>query len=528
MSYLRLVGKRAGVLVFAAVAGCMLVPIASCLDATEIVIDVTSNADCRIIGPQGAMIQVGPHGGAPTTSVTTNQCTLADGATLAEMGNIVVLPSGDIDSTVAIEVVASIDSTFKTADCLPEDPKKPCIYARRQISFLPHTRLDLPIELDALCAGVVCDDGFTCQNGACVPDTIDPHDCDGSCTPQLDGGTVPDVVFTKDVITVDVFKDAPLIADVAIDAPCLGTTCNNQCVDTLTDKANCGGCGVDCTNGVCTNGTCRLDTSSADASVIALKGTCLGVFKNAVWISTSSGMMTVPTNGGSPSAVSTVSAFTLATYPNELAWIESNSETTIRDEVTQTSYGQGFIGIPGFMAMSPKGYVWSDDSKNNVWVQPQPGGSPTSYFQFQQGQSIPVAMAANIVYWTVPTGFLYWSAGGGAFAVSATLPTTIIVDDPTSTQPNVFVVLSGDQIEKYDYTLSPLSIVATSTLKTLGALAYDGATVYANGVTQIQKAQNNMMVTVAKTVAADSRCLAVDGTAVYWLEQAGGVFKHAK
>ena len=72
--------------------------------------------------------------------------------------------------------------------------------------------------------------------------------------------------------------------------------------------------------------------------------------------------------------------------------------------------------------------------------------------------------------------------------------------------------------------------MGTSTLLQLGAIAWDGATIYANGVTEIQKISNSTFVTVAKAPNnTDPRCLAVDSSAVYWLESGGNaVYKHAK
>ena len=532
MSYRSVVGKRVGVIVFAAITACVLAPIASCLDATELVIDVTTNADCLIIGPRGALIQVGPPSSLPTTSVTTNTCTLADGTTHADMGSIVVLPSGAIDESVAINVVASVNAGFNTADCMPADPGKPCIYARRQISFLPHARVYLPIELNALCVGVVCPEGFTCgPDGSCISDTIDPH-CDGPCPPTDDGGGLPDISIQPDVPVADVIKDVPWIPDVSTDAPCGGMICNNQCVPILTDPQNCGACGFDCSNGTCANGTCRLDKIGVDSGFTSLLGTCLALYNGNLWVSTASGLAKLATNGGAPSFASTNKAYTLASYPTELSRIEmGTSESTIVDSATNKTYGQGVVGTPAFMAMSPSGYVWSDYSKGAVYMQGVAASAPTTYGSYTQSTLIPVAMADVNVYWTVPAGtngVLYYSTGGNPSYVGAANVGAVIVDDPKSTTPTLYVVINNDQIEKYDYKLAPQSLVATSSLKTLYALAWDGSTIYANGGTAMQKNSGSTMVTVATATNAVQRCIAVDSTAVYWLEQAGGVYKHAK
>lgn len=84
---------------------------------------------------------------------------------------------------------------------------------------------------------------------------------------------------------LDATTDAPIvdapIADVDATEACT-TMCGGKCVDTSSDPANCGGCGVACTKnttsfacvqGKCGNAVVSLATSATDSCVVLLEGT---------------------------------------------------------------------------------------------------------------------------------------------------------------------------------------------------------------------------------------------------------------
>lgn len=520
-------------------AVCATAPLASCLDATEIKLVLSTDVACDIVkGANGVdgthvLIHIGSPANIdsnPPTQMDSTACMSPDATTSGQandLGTVAIVPSGGFDTAVAISVALSNDAKNPTSTCFPEG-KGPasCIYAHRQISFLPHDLVSLPIVLSSICAGVSCVAPETCDpnTGKCTDGHIDVNDCGTGCS--TDDAGKADAITTIDSPTFDVpVFDSPL------EAGCLPneTKCNNVCVDLAKDAANCGACGFDCSGGSCTNGTCRLDVLP-DASTSTFAGTCVALYSGAVWVSTSTGVVKVPVNGGSPSSVSSSKAFTLASYPSELARIEQGANaTTIVDHATNQQYLQVNGDVAEAMAMSNKEYVWSDFSKGIVWVQPVAGGSPLSYYQGQQGDLIPVAVASTNVYWTHPSGFLYWATSNVSnTSVAAQQPGAVIVDDPTSTQPTVYVVVKGSQLISYDYKLTTPKPLATSSLVKLGALAWDGTTVYAIGATEIEKLQGSSMKLVASTVNADLRCIAVDKDAVYWLEQGGGLFKHTK
>jgi hypothetical protein len=60
--------------------------------------------------------------------------------------------------------VPATDCSKDNNDFMPKDAPKDggCIVARREIAFVPHTPLKLPIELDQVCLGFKCPEGKTC------------------------------------------------------------------------------------------------------------------------------------------------------------------------------------------------------------------------------------------------------------------------------------------------------------------------------------------------------------------------------
>jgi len=69
-------------------------------------------------------------------------------------------------------------------------------------------------------------------------------------------------------------------------------TCN---ADLKTDKANCGACGHDCTNGLCADGICTLLENTYGAEAIAVQGDT--VYLGFLGDSNPAGIVSCPTNG---------------------------------------------------------------------------------------------------------------------------------------------------------------------------------------------------------------------------------------
>lgn len=161
--------------------------LAGCQSPTQVTVGITTDVPCGSGAEQLATvgIAVGAPGGldALDDATETSQCS---GATI---GDIVLVPGqGDEDrfglrvvGAVGVDVQRCITEGFEPKDV---PPGSGCIVARRALSFLPHTELELPIVLERSCIGKLCDAGSTCYKGGCVTAEIDPHDCtDKPCTP---------------------------------------------------------------------------------------------------------------------------------------------------------------------------------------------------------------------------------------------------------------------------------------------------------------------------------------------------------
>lgn len=152
--------------------GLIAASVASCLDPTQITLDVRTDVRCELV--RGLTIVGGRPGaveGAPPTTETT-RC-LPSG----EIGTLVATPKETKSDNVAFKVVMGVDRPV--ADCKSEDGYKGCIIQRRQLAFVPRTPITLPVYMLLVCVGVPCDENSTCAaNGKCVPAKItDPERC---------------------------------------------------------------------------------------------------------------------------------------------------------------------------------------------------------------------------------------------------------------------------------------------------------------------------------------------------------------
>lgn len=130
----------------------------SCLDPTEIVLELSTNVPCNVVEANGVAIAIGAPGDDDSGVATaTSMCANGD------IGTLVVVPSTGNGPEVGIRVMLGVDAST----C--EGPAySGCIVERRALRYTPHMPLMLPISLDQSCVGVPCDPNSTCVNGGCV------------------------------------------------------------------------------------------------------------------------------------------------------------------------------------------------------------------------------------------------------------------------------------------------------------------------------------------------------------------------
>ncbi len=155
----------------APVRALLLLGLTSCLDPTQVTLEITTNLECGAEEPSaGALfetaITAGPTPDLPRETRATTRACSSDGAGRSEIGTLTLVPTDGASRAYAL-VVGSIGET-PASECLlaalaPAPAAAPaCVVARRTISFAPHKSLSLPVFLDRQCAGVLCDADSTC------------------------------------------------------------------------------------------------------------------------------------------------------------------------------------------------------------------------------------------------------------------------------------------------------------------------------------------------------------------------------
>jgi hypothetical protein len=104
----------------------------------------------------------------------------------ADIGSLVVVPSGSRSASFAVQIVTAVDPVVQPSDCVAP-MYQGCIVARRQLSFIPHTPLTLPIEMTLDCLNVFCSSAQTCYHGQCVTAQAACTASVNVCTPDLSG-----------------------------------------------------------------------------------------------------------------------------------------------------------------------------------------------------------------------------------------------------------------------------------------------------------------------------------------------------
>jgi N-acetylneuraminic acid mutarotase len=154
--------------------GGLLAGAQACRGATEITFTITTDLDCSAV--KDTSFAVGDLTGIDTrpASTTSTQC---DPAT-HRLGSVVVIPSGSNGADVAVRVITGV--SISADQCLTNKFVGGCVVARRELHFLPHTPLDVPIKIESACRDVPCSPSQTCLAGVCVSSTATCNDttCD--------------------------------------------------------------------------------------------------------------------------------------------------------------------------------------------------------------------------------------------------------------------------------------------------------------------------------------------------------------
>ncbi len=186
--------RAAGIVALAALVGA-----AGCEAPTEVTLVLTTDVSCATLKTQGTTITVGSadelEDKAPVAG--SDDCFPSDSGVgaISTIGTFVVVPSGGRSEAFAVRIVSGV--VRAAIDCAQGGGQAPdytgCIVARRELSFVPHTPLTLPIVMRQDCVSIPCAAQQTCVNGVCVSENVpDPARCTtgGACSEitLLDGG----------------------------------------------------------------------------------------------------------------------------------------------------------------------------------------------------------------------------------------------------------------------------------------------------------------------------------------------------
>ena len=223
-------GNSRTAIAFAFSSLAVLATSASCLDPTQITVDMSTDVKCS--DAKGTAIA----GGVPGTLDVATPTTMTGDCTNGHIGTLVSTPSGSKDTDAAFLVVLGVDRPV--SECTPANKFDGCIVQRRLIHYVKHTPLNLPITMWLVCKDVKCDSQSTCaRSGKCVSARIeDPEDCaragcfprgDEPPAPGEDGGPIGEAGLGEAGLgdadaseggPIDAGKDSS-INDAAIDGP---------------------------------------------------------------------------------------------------------------------------------------------------------------------------------------------------------------------------------------------------------------------------------------------------------------------
>jgi hypothetical protein len=387
-----------------------------CREPTQITLEISTDAQCADV--RGTTIGVGK------LVSLENKPAVAETAACSKsgrIGSLVVVPSGDKDEEVTIRVVTGVGKSPEA--CVTDGFVGGCIVARRTIRYLPHTPLDLPIEMNIDCLDIPCEATQTCFNGECVSPKIDPVKCEqGSCRPVGGDGGAPDASADADAssdadpdVSADAAPDASDAgSDASVDsAPDVNVSCTApmaecdgdlsvQCeTDTSSDGKNCGACGHDCLGGTCTAGECVSATvlsGTGKATRLAIDATHL------YYIGYTNGdVRRIPKAGGTSQLLaSSASAVRIAVDDTYAYWTDFQGKQLLRVlktggtmQVLATNLGTA----QAVELTAARVYVTDYTSQGRVGWVPKAGGAPT-WLVPNTPTPLDLALTSTHVYFT--------------------------------------------------------------------------------------------------------------------------------
>jgi hypothetical protein len=167
--------------------------VASCRDPTEVTLVLTTDVPCTMLNETSITIAQPNEDVESKPPVTlTNLCD-PTGSGDHTIGTFVVIPNSTGSSEAfSVRVVSAVYKKL-AKDCVASDQYTGCIIARRELAFVPHTPLTLPIAMRLDCLDVPCMPGQSCVLGSCKSDVVDPPKCATACGEQTlgppDGGS---------------------------------------------------------------------------------------------------------------------------------------------------------------------------------------------------------------------------------------------------------------------------------------------------------------------------------------------------
>lgn len=183
---------------------------AACYSTTQIELSVSTDLPCdSVAATGGAEIFVARDSSGLADEqprATAAGCVGGASATGGSLGTLVLVPSGERNDTVTVEVVLRLPE--RAAPCRPPNDIAACIVARRRVRFIEHQSLRMPITLDSRCRGVICGGDQTCDRGQCFD--IDVGECAGGDCEVLGAPVDPPDAAS--------FLDGPDLLDASNDA----------------------------------------------------------------------------------------------------------------------------------------------------------------------------------------------------------------------------------------------------------------------------------------------------------------------